>query len=121
MINTGLRKAVADIPPLEFELKSGQRIKFKFSNAYFFKPQITDPLTSASSKLYPKECRMRGSSYKGRLTVQINWWIDGQPQPQLEKNLGDIPMMVLKLLFSSKIQLKPVSSRSGLKDAVWLV
>lgn len=45
-------------------------------------------------KLFPSECRMRKTSYKGKLMVTMNWSLNGKVQDIIEDIVGDIPIMV---------------------------
>ena len=123
MLKEGLHRVAADIQPLEFELKSGQRIKVKFNkvslkqhlnwflhlfiNTFIYslqilieKPSVAD---DPSSPMYPKECRIRKQTYSGRLTVQLSWWIDGDLQLPIERSMGHVPIMVLFEFFINEV------------------
>jgi len=45
-------------------------------------------------KIYPTECRQRGITYKGKITVRIGWSINSVEQEPLEKDLGEVPIMI---------------------------
>lgn len=51
-----------------------------------------------SQKIYPSECRQRASTYSGHLLGKIQWSINGNIQPLIEKDFGEIPIMV-KVVF----------------------
>ena len=63
----------------------------KFNSVTIDKPNSTH---GKYTTVYPKECRMKKSSYRGRLMAQLSWSLDGQRQTPFDKNLGDIPIMV---------------------------
>lgn len=96
MLNGGLRKAVLDISPVEFELKDGRKIKLKLNGAQLFKPAVSESVIPAPkiTEKFPKECRVRQKTYKGKLVVQIGWSINNKSQLPLEKCVGEIPIMV---------------------------
>ncbi len=96
MFNGGLKKAVSDITPVEFALKGGERIKLKINNIQILKPTVSESITPAPkvSEQYPKECRMRNATYKGKLVVQVGWSINNHVQMPFERSLGEIPVMV---------------------------
>ncbi|XP_078256103.1 DNA-directed RNA polymerase I subunit RPA2 [Rhinoraja longicauda] len=45
-------------------------------------------------KIYPAECRGRRSTYKGKLTADISWSVNGVPKGIIKQTLGLIPIMV---------------------------
>lgn len=49
---------------------------------------------SRSSYVYPAECRERHTTYAGKLTVNVEWKIDGQVQGSVSKVIGKVPIMV---------------------------
>lgn len=55
-----------------------------------------------SPYIYPTECRQRGITYKGRLVTKLSFKINGSQLAVVEKDLGQIPIMVKVpvLLFS---------------------
>ncbi|XP_032876431.1 DNA-directed RNA polymerase I subunit RPA2 [Amblyraja radiata] len=49
-------------------------------------------------KIYPAECRGRRSTYKGKLTADISWSVNGIPKGIIKHSLGLIPIMVKSTL-----------------------
>jgi DNA-directed RNA polymerase I subunit RPA2 len=47
-----------------------------------------------SVRILPTECRQRGDTYKGLLEARLSWEVDGNPQPPMAIELGEIPVMV---------------------------
>ncbi|XP_068081790.1 DNA-directed RNA polymerase I subunit RPA2 isoform X2 [Anabrus simplex] len=47
-----------------------------------------------NKKIYPSECRQRGGSYKGRFVAQVSWSVNGSKPAFVEKDFGEIPIMV---------------------------
>lgn len=96
MLNGGLKKAINDISPIEFEMVCGDKVKIKLTSAHIMKPEVSSNINPPpkDTKVYPRECRMRGGSYKGNLTVQFGWSLNGVTQMPLERSCGNIPIMV---------------------------
>lgn len=96
LFHGGLRKASNDILPVEFELKNGQRIKLKINAINIHKPEVSESISPApkDTNVYPKECRLRHTTYKGKLMVKVGWAINGKPQIPFERSLGEVPIMV---------------------------
>lgn len=96
MLHGGLKKAIMDITPVEFALKSGEKIMIKIQSVEILKPVVNESISPAPkiSEQYPKECRMRNATYKGKLMVQVGWCINNRPQMPFERCLGEIPIMV---------------------------
>lgn len=95
MLNIGLNRAIQDIDPLEFKLPSGEKVKISFQDAHITYSML--PLGVVGSKsqfIYPSECRQRAATYKGKLTTTILWSLNGIPQVPLEKDMGDVPIML---------------------------
>lgn len=93
-INKGLSQIVDDLIPVEFVLND-QRIKLTVTNYSLSNPQV--PLGTIAVKstfVFPTECRQRGATYKGKLYVDVDWFIDDVRQQPFQKDLGDIPIMV---------------------------
>lgn len=95
MVNIGLQDAINDMEPVEFALPNGSKVSFFLESAHLEAPRI--PLGSIGSKnqcVYPKECRQRKITYKGRLNVSVGWSVDKKTQISFVKDLGDIPIML---------------------------
>uniref|UniRef100_A0A8C3XKP9 DNA-directed RNA polymerase subunit beta n=1 Tax=Chelydra serpentina TaxID=8475 RepID=A0A8C3XKP9_CHESE len=45
-------------------------------------------------KVYPAECRGRRSTYRGKLTADISWSVNGIPKGIIKQSLGYVPIMV---------------------------
>lgn len=95
MTDGGLEKAIADIPPVHFELPNGDRLCLKVEGAAIAKPHFPAGTVIAKDlRIFPKECRQRVASYRGRLTVQFSWSVNDRDPNVVTKDLGDIPIMV---------------------------
>lgn len=95
MLNVGLSKAISDIDPIEFELPTGNRIKLKIQDAHINYSMLPVGVIGARSQfVYPTECRQRAATYKGKLMTTLEWFIDGKQQISIDKDMGDVPIML---------------------------
>lgn len=94
MIHKGLSQAIGNLIPVEFILNE-KRIKITITNYTFSRPEV--PMGTIGVKnnfVYPSECRQRAGTYKGKLYIDVAWYIDGMQQQSFQKDLGDIPVMI---------------------------
>ncbi|KAG0723413.1 DNA-directed RNA polymerase I subunit RPA2 [Chionoecetes opilio] len=95
-LGKGLQEIVLDIPPLEFALKNGSRIKLMLSGAVVSKPRLPAGVGRANDyNLYPKECVERKSSYTAPITVELEWSVNSGEVRMHRQSLGDIPIMIM--------------------------
>ncbi|XP_034283448.1 DNA-directed RNA polymerase I subunit RPA2 [Pantherophis guttatus] len=92
-VSEGLSRAAQDIPPLEFAFKN-DRITLAFSGATISPPMVPKGSICKELKVYPAECRARRSTYRGKLTADISWSVNGIPKGIIKQTLGNIPIMV---------------------------
>ncbi|XP_056631027.1 DNA-directed RNA polymerase I subunit RPA2 isoform X1 [Diorhabda sublineata] len=94
MVNEGLADAINDLNAVEFKLDD-RKIKLAISNYSFQKPQVPPEMVLVKNKtIYPTTCRQSSNTYKGKLFVDVDWFIDGEQQQSFTKDLGEIPVMV---------------------------
>ena len=95
LLEEGLNKAVCGIHPIKFTLGSGDKIEISIESAEIREPRVPDGMLGVKNrKIYPTECRQRGSTYKGLLTVKLAWSVNGKEQPIEIHDIGEIPIMV---------------------------
>ncbi|CAG2114981.1 unnamed protein product, partial [Medioppia subpectinata] len=94
MIEEGLQKGIQNLKPLEFELSTKERIRIQIIDSAIFPPIVHKDSQSRTVHVYPSECRMRGTTYKGKLHLTFSWSIDGKMQEIIEEAVGEIPIMV---------------------------
>ncbi|XP_070804245.1 DNA-directed RNA polymerase I subunit RPA2 [Pituophis catenifer annectens] len=92
-VSEGLSRAAQDIPPLEFAFKN-DRVTLAFSGATISPPMVPKGSICKELKVYPAECRARRSTYRGKLTADISWSVNGIPKGIIKQTLGNIPIMV---------------------------
>lgn len=94
MLREGLQKAIANLNPVEFEIGSDV-LKFQISQANIENPMVpAGTVLVKDPKIFPSECRQRAATYKGKLLVQIRWYLNGKEQQPFVKDLGEIPIML---------------------------
>lgn len=95
ILREGLQKAIDDLVPMEFLLSNNNRVSLRILNGRICAPEIVSgPYILKSSKVFPNECRERAATYKGQLTIELSWEINGVQQGKIEKDLGRIPIVV---------------------------
>ncbi|KAG9484200.1 hypothetical protein GDO78_009880 [Eleutherodactylus coqui] len=89
----GLYQAVQAMKPLEFSFK-GERVALAIVDAVITPPRIPKGSLCMEPKIYPAECRGRRCTYRGRLTADVSWSINGVQKGVIKQFLGHIPVMV---------------------------
>ncbi|XP_020843135.2 DNA-directed RNA polymerase I subunit RPA2 isoform X1 [Phascolarctos cinereus] len=92
-VREGLSHAVQAIEPLEFAFKD-ERITLAIVDAVISPPVVPKGSICKELKVYPAECRGRRSTYRGKLTADISWSVNGIPKGIIKQSLGYIPIMV---------------------------
>lgn len=102
MLGEGLQKAVADLLPVEFEIGS-DILKCEIGYAAIENPSVPPGTVLVKDRrIFPKECRQRAATYKGRLSVEVKWSLNGKEQQSFIKDLGEIPIMIrVKIVWKS--------------------
>lgn len=93
MVNEGIQKGIENINPIGFELPTGDRIVIQIMDCFIHYPTNNDNMYNAT-KLYPAECRMAKTSYKGKVSLTVNWSLNGKVQNIIEDIIGHIPIMI---------------------------
>ncbi|XP_052744867.1 DNA-directed RNA polymerase I subunit RPA2 [Bicyclus anynana] len=94
MIQDGLKAAVADLIPIEFELPSGEKVKITIEEAAFAKPSVpVEAVGVKSQNVLPTECRQRGATYKGDFKIRLCVSVDGKSLV-MDRSLGSLPIML---------------------------
>lgn len=94
MLQDGLKAAIADLMPVEFDVPTGEKIKIAIEDAAFCKPSV--PLEAVGVKsqiIYPTECRQRAATYKGDFKVRITVSVNGKNMT-VDRSLGSLPIML---------------------------
>ncbi|XP_047136154.1 DNA-directed RNA polymerase I subunit RPA2 isoform X2 [Hydra vulgaris] len=95
ILENGLNEAVKLIIPQEFELPDGRRAEISILDCSIGTPVVDDNnFTSKTQRVYPAECRERHCTYKAKLTVTLQWKINGVLQGSVTKSIAQVPVMV---------------------------
>lgn len=95
MLDKGLDEAVADLYPVTFTLPNGEVVTISITEAAVNIPMVPPGTIGVKNmKVYPTECRQRAFTYKARMSLNVAWSIDGRTQPSVDKDVGEIPIMV---------------------------
>ncbi|OQR72842.1 DNA-directed RNA polymerase I subunit RPA2-like [Tropilaelaps mercedesae] len=90
----GLQFALNEIDPLEFMIGKS-RVKIIISKAEVHQPTVSRLAGNCHVlQMYPKECRIRRVTYRGKLDLTFDWWVNGLKQEPVKRSCGEIPIMV---------------------------
>ncbi|CAK8677674.1 unnamed protein product [Clavelina lepadiformis] len=93
-VNHGVKLLAKGITPVE-SLVNGRRIAFSLVDAAIEKPKVDDGFRNCrTTQVFPAECRQRGSTYQGKLQVNVAFFIDDVMQGVVPRCAGSIPIMV---------------------------
>lgn len=92
-MTNGLYQAVKAMKPLEFTVKS-DRVSLVIVDAVISPPMVPKGSLCKEPKIYPSECRGRRSTYRGKLTADVCWSVNGIQKDIIKQFLGYIPIMV---------------------------
>lgn len=94
MLQHGLKAAIADLIPAEFELPSGERVKVTVDECAFAKPSVPmEAIGVKNQTVLPTECRQRAATYKGDFKIRMSVAIDGKVVT-VDRSLGSLPVMI---------------------------
>lgn len=101
MLEEGLDMAVKDLLPISFELPNSKRVSFGIQGFSFTSPAApVGAIGIKNQTILPTECRQRGSTYKGKFDVKINWSVNGNEMPPIDKEMGEVPIMLRVSIFT---------------------
>ncbi|KAG1670388.1 hypothetical protein FOA52_000148 [Chlamydomonas sp. UWO 241] len=93
-LTDGLQLAVDSMEPLEILHPLTKTVtRFWFEDPTVTKPIKEDAGPLADTRLWPVECRMTGTTYKGPFSVKLCWATEGGTEGSMVKRLGSIPVM----------------------------
>lgn len=94
MLQEGLKAALADLIPAEFELPTGEKIKITIDEAAFAKPSVPmDVVGVKTQRVLPTECRQRAATYKGDFKIRMTFNVDSK-SITIDRSLGSLPVML---------------------------
>lgn len=95
MLEDGLSEAAQDNPHVYIQLPNADKVTLWIDDVSIHQPTVpTGTIGVKNYKIYPTECRQRGCTYKGKLIAKLGWSINDKRQEALERDLGDIPIMI---------------------------
>ena len=94
MLGEGLVLAVADLPRREVRVSSGDTLRFWLEDAKVHAPSVAEGSSAAESRLFPRECRERGTTYAGELVVTLARSLNDGDIERTQHRLGGLPLMV---------------------------
>ncbi|ESP01572.1 hypothetical protein LOTGIDRAFT_200268, partial [Lottia gigantea] len=95
MLHEGLRNAIKDLKPIEFSISTGERLALAITGGIIRSPRVNQTNVGVTTqRVYPTECREKGTTYKGSLQVSINCYMNDKLICQLDRIIGQIPIMV---------------------------
>uniref|UniRef100_A0A383WM53 DNA-directed RNA polymerase subunit beta n=1 Tax=Tetradesmus obliquus TaxID=3088 RepID=A0A383WM53_TETOB len=93
----GMRQAVQLQEPLQVEHPVTKQVfRFWFESPVVSMPTKDDAPTGADTRLYPRDCREGGTTYKGALTMDLCWEAEGSGSGRhsISRRMGALPIMV---------------------------
>uniref|UniRef100_A0A0K0EYJ3 DNA-directed RNA polymerase subunit beta n=1 Tax=Strongyloides venezuelensis TaxID=75913 RepID=A0A0K0EYJ3_STRVS len=93
----GVNAAAVDVPAEKWKLPNGDCIEVYYTGASLGKPVAVESVVAHSysfAKVMPSECRMRGISYSGILSVNLSIRLNGRRLDSFDVNIGMIPVML---------------------------
>jgi len=92
-LKDGVKQVPKTIEPIEIVINRDVYC-ISFINIDVKKPEVQVGVTSKNKNVYPYECRIRGTTYSGRLEVTVKVTKNGDDLHVVKTILGSIPMMV---------------------------
>ncbi|XP_059618200.1 DNA-directed RNA polymerase I subunit RPA2 [Phlebotomus argentipes] len=95
MVEEGIKECVSNLRPLEFELPTKDRVCLRIEKCNVGNPMVPQSMTDVRTRrIYPMECRQRNSTYRGQVNLRLGWSLNGIPKPPIDKDVGEIPIML---------------------------
>ncbi|KAK0529859.1 hypothetical protein OC842_004106 [Tilletia horrida] len=86
----------------------GNRLELRIASVTLSRPFVAEKAKDVHERrIFPAECRERLTTYKARMTAQIDWSVNGQPAKSETVNLGHVPVMVK----SNRCNIRGMTSR----------
>ncbi|KAK0563612.1 hypothetical protein OC861_004726 [Tilletia horrida] len=86
----------------------GNRLELRISSVTLARPMVAEKAKDVHERrVFPAECRERLTTYRARMTAQIDWSVNGQPAKTETVNLGHVPVMVK----SNRCNIRGMTSR----------
>ncbi|KAK9824626.1 hypothetical protein WJX72_011831 [[Myrmecia] bisecta] len=94
-LSEGLHKVVERLEPLEIEHPvTKTRHRFWFESPVVGRPLKEDVAAGADARLFPRDCREGGATYKAPLHIDLCYQVEGGGVQRMNRRLGHLPIMV---------------------------
>ncbi|KAL4221906.1 DNA-directed RNA polymerase I subunit RPA2 [Mactra antiquata] len=94
ILHEGLAEIVKHLNPVEFSLPNNDRVSLTIEDIVLASPAVNEKAVCRTTKVYPAECRVRKTSYKGTLQATIGFTVNGEKGAPIARKIGQIPIMV---------------------------
>ncbi|XP_015599318.1 DNA-directed RNA polymerase I subunit RPA2 [Cephus cinctus] len=95
MLEDGLKESIKELVPVYLTLPNDDKVVLWIEDASIGNPSVpTGTIGIKTYQIYPTECRQRGATYKGKLIAKIGWSINGQQQESINREMGEVPIMI---------------------------
>ncbi|RWS21416.1 DNA-directed RNA polymerase I subunit RPA2-like protein, partial [Leptotrombidium deliense] len=95
MIDDAFPRGIQALQPLEMELPGNDRLEIKVTDALVGMPLVHKDCNARTNLVYPSECRMRGTTYKSKLTLSFSVKVNKNVKGVFQEEVGEIPIMVM--------------------------
>lgn len=85
-------KITNNLPSFEYNDDNGSA-SFSFIKLELLKPYVNDRDTALEKRIFPKDCRLKSTTYKGKLIADIEFKVHNK-RFTIKKSLGYIPIML---------------------------
>lgn len=85
-------RIINNLPTFEHTDDNGS-VSFAFTKLELHKPYVSERDAALEKRIFPKDCRLKSTTYKGKLVADIEFRINNK-KFTLKKSLGHIPIML---------------------------
>jgi DNA-directed RNA polymerase I subunit RPA2 len=93
-LTDGLKQVINSLDPHEFELTNGEKLKVFVEEVNITQPKVGSQIDVKERRIFPAESRQRHVTYAGNCSMTLGWYKNGNKQPSLDFDLGQIPLMI---------------------------
>ncbi|KAK9845769.1 hypothetical protein WJX81_002042 [Elliptochloris bilobata] len=94
-LSEGLERVVQELHPVEFEHSlTKKQYRVWFESPVVGRPVKDDAVGAADKRLFPRDCREAGTTYKAALHLDLVIAEEGAPPVRLQQRMGQLPIMV---------------------------
>ncbi|EJW02400.1 hypothetical protein EDEG_03169 [Edhazardia aedis USNM 41457] len=89
-----LPNIVKKMPKFEYRDTKGNKLSVEYEKIQLYMPLKPDSDLAIDRRLKPRECRIRGISYKGKLSGRLKCTINDNQAFEISRSFGNLPVMV---------------------------